>query len=77
MIHGLRLFISLADGNAVLEVHIAVFDEEIRDGGHILDGCLVDELLAHGDDLIFIRENLMDINGVKLNKNIKYKVNVR
>ena len=30
-----------------------------------------------GENYIFIRENLMDINGVKLNKNIKYKVNVR
>ena len=30
-----------------------------------------------GENYIFIRENLMDIKGVKLNKNIKYKVNVR
>lgn len=30
-----------------------------------------------GENYIFIRENVMDINGVKLNKNIKYKVNAR
>ena len=30
-----------------------------------------------GENYIFIRENLMGINGVKLNKNIKYKVNAR
>lgn len=30
-----------------------------------------------GENYVFIRENVMDINGVKLNKNIKYKVNAR
>lgn len=30
-----------------------------------------------GENYIFIRENLIDTNGVKLNKNIKYKVNAR
>lgn len=30
-----------------------------------------------GENYIFIRETISDINGVKLNKNIKYKVNVR
>lgn len=59
-----------ADGNGALtEVFVTVEGKTVK--------VTPKTVWNKGENYIFIRENLMDINGVKLNKNIKYKVNAR
>ena len=59
-----------ADGNgAGTEVNVSVSKNTITVTPKIV--------WNKGENYIFIRENLIDTNGVKLNKNIKYKVNAR
>lgn len=61
---------SSADGNgAVIEVNVSVSKNTIT--------VTPKTVWNKGENYIFIRENLIDTNGVKLNKNIKYKVNAR
>ena len=59
-----------ADGNGALtEVFVTVEEKTVK--------VTPNTTWNKGENYIFIRENVMDINGVKLNKNIKYKLNVR
>lgn len=61
---------SSADGNGALtEVFVTVEGKTVK--------VTPKTVWNKGENYIFIREDLMDINGVKLNKNIKYKMNVR
>lgn len=61
---------SSADGNGTLtEVFVTVEGKTVK--------VTPKTVWNKGENYIFIRENVMDINGVKLNKNIKYKLNVR
>lgn len=61
---------SSADGNGVLtEVFVSVEGKNVK--------VTPKTAWNKGENYIFIRENIMDINGTKLNKNIKYKLNVR
>ena len=61
---------SSADGNGALtEVFVSVEGKTVK--------VTPKTVWNKGDNYIFIRETISDINGVKLNKNIKYKMNVR